>query len=76
VPAAPMVTSLQCSATRGGTLRYECKQNRDDNEGDHPIGGLNKNLGRRVASRQIQRTESTLPVHVADDFAINVPGAA
>jgi hypothetical protein len=31
---------------------------------------------RRLASRQIQRTELTLPVHVADAFAIDVPGAA
>jgi hypothetical protein len=28
---------------------------------------------RRLASRQIQRTELTLPIHVADDAAIDVP---
>jgi hypothetical protein len=31
---------------------------------------------RRLASREIQRTELTLPGHVADDLAIDVPAAA
>ncbi len=48
-----MATSPHCSGTARQDLEYECKQNRDDNERDHPLGGLNKSLGRRRAGIQI-----------------------